>query len=57
LGAVEFEVFAADDFDGAEGSGDAFGEPDLAIAAPADAAQDLVVGDARGIGTDGDELR
>jgi len=56
-GTVEFEVFAADDFDGAEGSGDAFGEPDLAIAAPADAAQDLVVGDARGIGTDGDELR
>ena len=56
-GAVEFEVFAADDFDGAEGSGDASGEPDLAIAAPADTAQDLVVGDARGIGTDGDELR
>ena len=49
-GAVEFEVFAADDFDGAEGAGDGAGEPDFAVAALADAAEDFVVGDVRGGG-------
>jgi hypothetical protein len=55
--AVEFKILAADDFDGAHGSRDAAGEPDFAVTAPTDAAQDFVVRNARRFGSFGDELR
>lgn len=44
VGAVVVERVAVDDFDGAHRAGNAPGQPDLAVTAPADQAEEFVVG-------------